>query len=738
MTASCFSLLLGSILALAPLAALADDGAPVDSDRVLHRLPLSAEGWTLAGENARLDLPVYLDAAATTRPAELQLALESAISVMPEASTLVATVNRQTIGRIGLGNQGAAPAAITIPPSVLRAGWNTLSLVASQRHRVDCSIDGTYELWTRIDPGHSGLKIAAPVTGADDLTAIAGLSPADNGTLPIRLRIVPKSDDDFAAGLRLAGLAARITGTEAPLVDYAPEAGTGAGLDIVYGRSAEIAALGLEPPAAGGLRLVPAHDGHRATLIALANNLGGVDAALGRLEDAANRVGPAPLRPVVVGHAPTSLTLSGLGRPSEQFSGHLWSERLHVRLPADTLIADYGSVTLRLSAGYAPGLAADNTLSMFVGGHLAAAIPLGNDSGAMIDNRRIELPLSAFRPGDNEIEFVAHTASAADSACAPRDQITGAARFLILNNTAIDLPKTARALRLPDLGATIANGRTAAVAGNGVRLALAERTAGNLAAAATLYAKMAVLADRLPDLDARMTLAGTSPAGAIVVGALDELPAELRQLAGLDIGLTRATAHNGNGSGDDLLTGSIASPDSAGQPAADPLVEEWRSRVGTPHNRWSELLTLVDTTIDEVARSLGLASTEAPPLPASASFVVSQGLDNSNEPVTLVAATDAATLNAGVTNLVTPQNWQLLAGSTLYLDSLSGKWQSRAPLRQTIVSTGPLDFGNLRMTTAAWFAMNTPIYAGLLALAGMLFGLMTYVTVRRHGHRTAP
>ena len=42
------------------------------------------------------------------------------------------------------------------------------------------------------------------------------------------------------------------------------------------------------------------------------------------------------------------------------------------------------------------------------------------------------------------------------------------------------------------------------------------------------------------------------------------------------------------------------------------------------------------------------------------------------------------------------------------------------------------------MTTAAWFAMNTPIYAGLLALAGMLFGLMTYVTVRRHGHRTAP
>ena len=40
---------------------------------------------------------------------------------------------------------------------------------------------------------------------------------------------------------------------------------------------------------------------------------------------------------------------------------------------------------------------------------------------------------------------------------------------------------------------------------------------------------MAVLADRLPDLDARMTLAGTSPTGAIVVGALDELPAELHR-----------------------------------------------------------------------------------------------------------------------------------------------------------------------------------------------------------------
>lgn len=162
MTASRFCLLLGSILALAPLAAPPTTAPPSTATASCTGCRCRPRAGRWPAKTPDSTCRSYLGRRRHHPSSELQLALESAISVMPEASTLVATVNRQTIGRIGLGNQGAAPAAITIPPSVLRAGWNTLSLVASQRHRVDCSIDGTYELWTRIDPGHSASRSPRP------------------------------------------------------------------------------------------------------------------------------------------------------------------------------------------------------------------------------------------------------------------------------------------------------------------------------------------------------------------------------------------------------------------------------------------------------------------------------------------------------------------------------------------------------------------------------------------------
>jgi hypothetical protein len=731
--------LLGLVLALPAIPARAEPAVAATDGMTLRRLPLTAGGWTLSGETARIDLPVYLDPQSTARPAELVLAFESAVSVMPEASTLVAVVNRQTIGRVGLGaGTGLSPAKLAIPPAVLKPGWNVLTLTANQRHRVDCSVDGTYELWTRIDPARSGLALATGATVLPGLAAIAGLSPDDAGRLPIRVQATLPGDEGFAAALELSAAAALLAGSDAPTVEFDRAAATGAGLDIAYGRAEALAALGFAPeeiPADGGPRFLAATPTHRASLVVTAG-AAGIAPTLDRLAEAAASVGPAPRAGVSLGHDAASLTLADLGQSSEQFSGRLWSRRLDIRLPADTLVADYGSVTLRLSAGYAPGLDADDNLSLFVGGRLAATVPFGNASGAMIDNRRVELPLSAFRPGDNTVELVARATGPADAACAPRDQIAGNARFLILDQTSLGLPDTARAMRLPDLGATIGSGRTGAASGDVVRLALAADTPANRDAAATLYARMAVHAGHLAELDASLA-PPADPSGRLVVGTREELPPDLLRTAGL-----AATTGLAASAGDGLFTGALIGKAHAATlaPAAasDPLIEEWRSRVGTPKSRWNDLFGAISATFGDFAVFLGLGDDAPAPLPASAAFVVAQGLGEAGEPVTLVTAPDAATLVSGVAALTEPAAWRSLSGGTLYLDGVSGAWTSRPAGHQAIVPLGPLTFSNLRMTAAAWLSMNTPVYAGLLVLAGLLFGALTYASVRRHGVRTAP
>ena len=39
-----------------------------------------------------------------------------------------------------------------LPPGVLKAGGNMVRFAANQRHRTDCTVESTFELWTDIDP----------------------------------------------------------------------------------------------------------------------------------------------------------------------------------------------------------------------------------------------------------------------------------------------------------------------------------------------------------------------------------------------------------------------------------------------------------------------------------------------------------------------------------------------------------------------------------------------------------
>nr|WP_281437046.1 cellulose biosynthesis cyclic di-GMP-binding regulatory protein BcsB [Methylobacterium aquaticum] len=90
-----------------------------------------------------------------------QVGYLSAISVLPEASTLRIVLNGAEIGRTAVdGARGLRRETVTIPPGALRPGFNAVTIAVDQRHRVDCSVPATYELWTQIDPDTTGLVAA--------------------------------------------------------------------------------------------------------------------------------------------------------------------------------------------------------------------------------------------------------------------------------------------------------------------------------------------------------------------------------------------------------------------------------------------------------------------------------------------------------------------------------------------------------------------------------------------------
>src|SRR5262249_42140529 len=100
---------------------------------------------------------------------------QNAIVVAPEASQLTVLINNRAIGTRQISSpDGVSSASFDIPPGLLQPGANLVTLEANQRHRTDCSIQSTYELWSNIDPAQTYLSFA-------------GLSPADqSGTDAVR------------------------------------------------------------------------------------------------------------------------------------------------------------------------------------------------------------------------------------------------------------------------------------------------------------------------------------------------------------------------------------------------------------------------------------------------------------------------------------------------------------------------------------------------------------------------
>jgi hypothetical protein len=774
------------------------------SATVLRHLTNNLQGFRLAGEVATSEWPMYLTEVQAHANLEFQVGFIAAVSVMPEASTLQLMINDVVVGETFVRATSAVKTVrFKVPPGLIRVGLNSVRLTTELRHRVDCSIPATYELWAQIDPTQTGLILPREDNGVTSLADLPALPPDAQGALPIRAVVPDKTNAANLERILAAAQAISLVGRfEQPVVDVGPLADGEYGINLVVGTHAEILKL-FEPgtintAASSGLEILPATPARRTTIVVTGATEKNVADALGLFVPSTEMRGtPAGLRGAAAfpGYrlaGAQRVKLHDLGVVSQEFNGRLFRLAFNIILPPDYFSADYGKATIRLAGAYAAGLTTEAQIVVSANGRNAVSVQLPKSSGDVFQDNAVPLPLGYLQPGLNRIEIEAQVPVEDDKTCDPLAAVAGSKRFLLLDSTELELPPIARIARMPDLSVT-ATGGFPYVGGDGTRpkLVLPSPDRDTIGAAATITARMAVIAGRPINFRLVTSASAKEPGPALVIGAFDMIEPALMKSVGIDVDALRTTWVNRaiveRKDGDPILpryeqmardrimlqrnfpsacrasrlpeairvaalarrqgvdhTATGSTPSAPAQPSRD-LFNEWDKKV----NGQSRLTTMVMNIVarsSEFLRSKSqgavswLDTTFGPPPPGPAfstttSMVVAQGMtgDRGDSVTTLVTAPNAPMLVQAAACLVDPRVWQQIAGRVAVLDASEGKVSSIPVQKTHLVVTAPLTVSNVRLITAGWLSLNTEIYIITALLLGLLLAGTTTLFVRSVG-----
>ncbi|MGO4837343.1 cellulose biosynthesis cyclic di-GMP-binding regulatory protein BcsB, partial [Rhizobiaceae sp. 2RAB30] len=209
---------------------------------------------TLAGETDRRSWSIHLTAEQAAAPATLHFAYKNAIVVAPEISQLNIAINGVGLADGAIrSSEEFTDVTVGIPPGLLKPGANTFSMQASMRHRTDCSIQSTYELWTELDPAGTYISFASADAGRlRRMEDVAAIGFDSFGTTRLSF-VVPAMDLAATTGpvMRLAQGLAMIANMPNQQIDIAQsDSGDVAPgrLKVMVGTPAELQALSVAVP----------------------------------------------------------------------------------------------------------------------------------------------------------------------------------------------------------------------------------------------------------------------------------------------------------------------------------------------------------------------------------------------------------------------------------------------------------------------------------------------------------
>lgn len=750
----------------APPAASVPVRAP---DIVRHLLPMG--DLRFAGERASRAWSIFLTAGQAEAAKSLKLAYINAIAVMPEVSRLQVFINGQPVLKTAIASpDGVQLLEAPLAEGMMRAGANSIRIEAEQRHRVACSVDGTYELWTDIDAARTVLTFgndapALRLQSLDDLPA-AGFDRNGRTTLSV---VVPGGVD---AGmeqplLRLSqalALRGRFSHPVVALPQSVPEGSRPGELVVVMAPAARLppalasaaGAMSAGAMSAGrSVGFTMLRDGSSALLITgaaakdidqavagIAATAGGSGAHAAGIDTASFIHPPAPF--VTEG---AELTFAQLGVENQSFSGRRFETSVTVGLPADFYAQAYGEARLLIDAGISPALLADSRFTVSVNGHVASVLPLETRTGERLRQLPIRIPMRHFRSGVNVITLEGTFVIAADAACTPETVMSNQPRFVLFETSRLIIPRFARIGALPRLSAFGARGFPYWQKPDALRVLLADGERATIAAASTLLARLAAGAQRVQSVEIVPHADAVRDRDALLIGAVGKLPAAAFTQTGLAAGLPtlrpevaeKAEANDSGTLGYDAVTESFRQRrnrqdadaagmgrglDAAGPDAAAELPE---SGIG----RW--LADTFDLTFDALLPFR--ASVPYSP-PDDASLVLAQGTSPEGAGLwTVMTAASAPALESAVDDLTRPDLWPRVGGAITAFRRSPPEVRTLAPERVILVPTQPLDLFNLRMVGANWLSRNFMVYALALFMACVLLGVGTHALLSQLGRR---
>jgi len=695
---------------------------------VRHIVPFAQ--LQLVGEDARRAVEVYLTGAQADAPASIEVGYLNAIVAAPEASTLKVTINGTTIvtGPIASSaNTGKLQA--TIAPGLLRAGGNIIEFEAVQRHRTDCSVASTYELWTQIDPATTVLRFEGQ--GLDRITELGDVAAVgfDAAALTTVRFIVPELNTPAvnAAAIELVqqvAIALHVPEIVVEINDTLPADTPVGTLNVVLATAATL------PPAVSAIQ-AQASTGPIAafmpdsatgnTLVVSGPEWGSITTAMRAISAASKPADPDLLlqrvdlaNPIPRVTGATSLTLSDLGVPTIEFNGRRYRTSFEFALPSDFYANMYGQAQLLLDAGYSSAVLPGSVLDIYANGQIASATPVLRTDGGLSRTTAIKIPMTNFRPGRNEIEIELLLQTDADLDCPPG--LTGSAppRFLFSGTTQFNIPDFARAAALPDLQAFAGTGAPY-IGDQPVPLVLGPGEQVT-PAAMTWLARMAIASGAVVPVTV-VTEGQLDPAAnALIVSPIPALS---------DAMLTRS------GVARTMSAGPGASNDTA-------VVDRFNQSVGTPS------AGPIDTIRKWVADKVGLApenfwlirQQDGAYLPQSTdAIIVAQAVQPEGGIWTFLTTADDRGFVTGVQRLTQTTNWRAITGRVSALGTNDPAVIAIQPGARTLIQTQPFSLFNLRLVAANWLSTNVLEFTALLAGVALVLTLVTAALLRILGRR---
>ncbi|MBB4289357.1 hypothetical protein GGE16_001373 [Rhizobium leguminosarum] len=724
-------------------AAVANAAAPPHSGDVRrYVVPFSKLG--LAGEYDRRSWSVYLTPEQAAAKASFTFAYQNAIVVAPEASALTVYLNNRPIGQQRIGSPDG-PSAVTfaVPPGLLQPGANLVTFEAAQRHRTDCSIQSTYELWSNIDPAGTYLSFAgtdaALLAGADAIRAI-GVDGAGKTEFDI---VVPALEQPGTTRplLRLAQGLSVLSSMPNQIFAFStnslPAAGPGK-LSVLVGTAAELRPLfpGLPPGAESAALAAFVTDPRSGSPVLLISGPSwpAVSSAIDTIVSPTDRSSDvrrdvltterwsAPNAPLVF--SDTNIALSQLGVKTTEFSGRRLRTSFNIAVPADFYANAYGEAKVLLDAAYTDNVLPGSHIDIYVNDNIASTVPITTTSGGILRHLPIRVTMRHFKPGLNTVAIEAILMTKDDAACAPGATAGATPRFALFDTSELHIPDFARVGQRPNLAAMAGTAYPYGRATEPTPLFIDRIDADTLSAAATLLGQMAITAGHPIAVE---TVASPNMIGdrdAIFIGSISQMPA------------TALSQTN-------IATASQASwrPVTDAQAAVvdtGTAFEEWNSKVsgGVLRSRITAFREWVSRNFDISRSSLQFVpgAEEIFTPPNAATLLVAQGSSPAGTGSwTVVAAPSAKDLREGLEVLTAQLNWPQISGHITTYSGKTGKIEAVPVTRFDFVPSMPWSIANYRLIAANWLSTNILSYAFLLVVFVLLIGVTTSTMLKRLG-----